>query len=384
MQFGKPSQAVRHADLTDIFMKNSSTDRVRLLVAALFCGVTAVSAQAKTIQCDFKPNAPDSHTVVKGDTLWDISGTFLEKPWCWPQVWGMNKEEIANPHWIYPGQIIWFDRAAGRLRLGNKIDANGGAGDYKLSPQLRMQGLGKDAVQSIPSGLIEPFLSQPLIIEDDELKGAPVIISTRENRVFLGKDDKAYVRGDLKGGTSFQVFRPGKPLKDPLTQQVVGIEAFYLGTLKLSKAADAGSDVHTFTVASAKEEMGKGDLLMAMPPMPMQNYVPHPPEADVQAHVLAIYGGVTHAGQNQVVSINRGKLDGLDIGSVLQLYHRGKEVSDPSADKGWFGMKDPKVKLPDEEVGSLFIFRVFKHISYGLIMQVTEPVEVGDVAKSAE
>jgi len=365
-------------------MKNSSTDRVRLLVAALFCGVTAVSAQAKTIQCDFKPNAPDSHTVVKGDTLWDISGTFLEKPWCWPQVWGMNKEEIANPHWIYPGQIIWFDRAAGRLRLGNKIDANGGAGDYKLSPQLRMQGLGKDAVQSIPSGLIEPFLSQPLIIEDDELKGAPVIISTRENRVFLGKDDKAYVRGDLKGGTSFQVFRPGKPLKDPLTQQVVGIEAFYLGTLKLSKAADAGSDVHTFTVASAKEEMGKGDLLMAMPPMPMQNYVPHPPEADVQAHVLAIYGGVTHAGQNQVVSINRGKLDGLDIGSVLQLYHRGKEVSDPSADKGWFGMKDPKVKLPDEEVGSLFIFRVFKHISYGLIMQVTEPVEVGDVAKSAE
>lgn len=384
MQFGKPSQAVRHADLTDIFMKNFSTDRVRLLVAALFCGVTAVSAQAKTIQCDFKPNAPDSHTVVKGDTLWDISGTFLEKPWCWPQVWGMNKEEIANPHWIYPGQIIWFDRAAGRLRLGNKIDANGGVSDYKLSPQLRMQGLGKDAVQSIPSGLIEPFLSQPLIIEDDELKGAPVIISTRENRVFLGKDDKAYVRGDLKGGTSFQVFRPGKPLKDPLTQQVVGIEAFYLGTLKLSKAADAGSDVHTFTVASAKEEMGKGDLLMAMPPMPMQNYVPHPPEADVQAHVLAIYGGVTHAGQNQVVSINRGKLDGLDIGSVLQLYHRGKEVSDPSADKGWFGMKDPKVKLPDEEVGSLFIFRVFKHISYGLIMQVTEPVEVGDVAKSAE
>src|SRR5689334_3750977 len=115
MHFGKPSQAVRHADLTDIFMKNFSTDRVRLLTAALIYGVTAMTAHAKPIQCDFKPNAPDSHTVVKGDTLWDISGTFLEKPWCWPQVWGMNKEEIANPHWIYPGQVIWFDRAAGRL-----------------------------------------------------------------------------------------------------------------------------------------------------------------------------------------------------------------------------------------------------------------------------
>jgi len=385
MLFGKPSQAVRHADLTDISMKNFSTPRVRLLVAALFCGVTAVTVQAKTIRCDFKPNAPDSHTVAKGDTLWDISGAFLDKPWCWPQVWGMNKEEIANPHWIYPGQIVWFDRAAGRLRLGNRLDGSGGAGgDYKLSPQLRMQGLGKDAVQAIPSGVIEPFLSQPLIVEDDELKNAPRIISTRENRVFLGKDDKAYVRGDLKGGTSFQVYRPGKPLKDPLTKQVVGTEAFYLGTLKLSKEAEAGTDVHTFTVASAKEEMGKGDLLMAMPPMPMQNYVPHPPDVDVEARVLAVYGGVSHAGQNQVVSVNRGKLDGLDIGSVLQLYHRGQVVSDPGGDKGWFGMRDPKVKLPDEQVGSLFIFRVFKHISYGLIMQVTEPVEVGDVAKSAE
>ncbi len=366
-------------------MKNFSTCSSRLLAAALFCGVTAVSAQARTIVCEFKPNAPDSHTVVKGDTLWGIAGTFLDKPWCWPQVWGMNKEEIANPHWIYPGQIVWFDRAAGRLRLGNKVGGDGGAaGDMRLSPQLRMEGLGKDAVQSIPSGVIEPFLSQPLIIEDDEFKAAPRIIATRGARVYIGKDDKAYVRGDLKGGTSFQVFRPGKPLKDPITKQVVAQEAFYLGTLKLDAEAPAGSDVHTFTVASAKEEMGKGDLLMAMPPMPMQNYVPHPPETDVNAHVLAIYGGVTHSGQNQVVSINRGKLDGLDVGSVLQLYHRGDTVSDPGGNKGWHGMGDPKVKLPDERVGSLFIFRVFKHVSYGLIMQVTEPIVVGDVAKTAE
>lgn len=366
-------------------MKNFSTSSSRLLAAALFCGVTAVSAQAKTIVCEFKPNAPDSHTVVKGDTLWGIAGTFLDKPWCWPQVWGMNKEEIANPHWIYPGQIVWFDREAGRLRLGTKVGGDGAAsGDMRLSPQLRMEGLGKDAVQSIPSGVIEPFLSQPLIIEDDEFKAAPRIIATRGARVYIGKDDKAYVRGNLKGGTSFQVFRPGKPLVDPITKKVVAQEAFYLGTLKLDAEAAPGSDVHTFTVASAKEEMGKGDLLMAMPPMPMQNYVPHPPEADVNAHVLAIYGGVTHSGQNQVVSINRGKLDGLDIGSVLQLYHRGDTVSDPGGDKGWFGMRDPKVKLPDERVGSLFIFRVFKHVSYGLIMQVTEPIVVGDVAKSAE
>lgn len=366
-------------------MKNFSTVGARLLIATLISSATAASAQS--MNCEFRPNAPDQHVVVRGDTLWGISGRFLERPWCWPQVWGMNREEIRDPHWIYPGQIVYLDRAAGRLRLGSRVGEGAGAGDpsaLRLSPQLRMEGLGKDAVQSIPTGDIEPFLTQPLIIEDDELKNAPRIIAAQEGHVFLGKDEKAYVRGDLKDGTSFQVFRPGKPLKDPVTKAVIGQEAFYLGTLKLQTAAKPGSEVHTFIVATAKEEMGKGDLLMQSPPTPMQNYVPHPPERKVDAAVVAIYGGVSHAGQNQVVSINRGKLDGLDVGSVLQLYHRGQVVSDPGASKGWFGMSDPKVKLPDEEVGSLFIFRVFKHISYGLIMQVTAPVEVGDVAKSPE
>ncbi|MBY0241588.1 MAG: LysM peptidoglycan-binding domain-containing protein [Burkholderiaceae bacterium] len=364
-------------------MKNFSTVGARLTIACLISSAMVSGAHAMT--CDFRPNAPDQHVVVKGDTLWGIAGRFLDQPWCWPQVWGMNKEEISNPHWIYPGQIVYFDRKEGRLRLGTPIGGTAGnPSDWRLQPQVRMEGLGKDAVKSIPNGLIEPFLSQPLIIENDELKNAPRIIAAPEGHVFLGKDEKAYVRGDLKEGTSFQVFRPGKPLKDPETQAVIGQEAFYLGMLKLVAPAAPGSEVHTFIVATAKEEMGKGDLLMQMPPSPMNHFVPHPPERQVNAAVVAIYGGVAHAGQNQVVSVNRGKLDGLDVGSVLQLYHRGKTVTDPGASKGWHNMGDPKVKLPDEQVGSLFIFRVFKHISYGLIMQVTEPVEVGDVAKSPE
>jgi hypothetical protein len=372
-------------------MKNSSTVGVRvavpLIAAALFFAGAPGHASAQEPRCAFKPDAPDQHTVVRGDTLWDISGKFLEQPWCWPRVWGMNRAEIANPHWIYPGQVILFDRAAGRLRLANKIaatDAGAEPDTVKLSPQLRTEGLGKDAIPAIPPGAIEPFLTQPLIVEADELKDAPRIVATTGNRVIIGKDDKAYVRGNLKGGTSFQAFRPGKPLRDPVTQQVVGQEAYYLGTLKLQKEAGAGSDVHTFIVASAKEEMGIGDQLMQMPPTPMQNYVPHPPAGKVDARVLAIYNGVTHAGQNQVVSVNRGKLDGLDVGAVLQLYHVGQTVADKSADKGWHNLGNPQVKLPDEQIGSLFIFRVFKHVSYGLIMQVTEPVVVGDVAKTPE
>ena len=116
----------------------------------------------------------------------------------------------------------------------------------------------------------------------------------------------------------------------------------------------------------------------------MRNYVPHPPDTKVNARIMGIYSGVTHAGQNQVVSINRGTLDGIDIGTVLQLYNIGKVISDSTAPKGVFGLNKNLVKLPDEQNGSLFIFRAFKRVSYGLIMQVTEPVEVGDVARSPE
>lgn len=367
-------------------MKNFITVGARIAATVLLMG--ACAAPAGAAECRFKPNAPDQHVVVKGDTLWDISGTFLEHPWCWPQVWGMNREEIHNPHWIYPGQIVYFDRKNGRLSLNPPDSGDGsdgrGAGNARLSPQLRTEGLGKDAVKSIASSVIEPFLTRPLVVEADELAGAPRIAASQEGHLYLGKNDKVYVRGDLKGGSSFQVFRPGNPLVDPVTHKTMAHEAVYLGTVKLLAEASKGVDVHTFVVASSNQEMGVGDLLMPAPPTPMQNYAPHQPDRYVDARVMSIYAGVTYAGQNQVVSINRGSIDGLDIGAVLQLYHLGKTVADPGGKRGWLSVGQPKIKLPDEEYGTLFIFRVFQHVSYGLIMQVTEPVEAGDVAHSPE
>ncbi len=379
------SNSVLMPHFTDISMKNFITVGARAAAAALLTGLLAAPAQAAT--CEFRANAPDQHLVVRGDTLWDISGKFLEHPWCWPQVWGMNKEEIRNPHWIYPGQVIYFDRAGRRLTLTRPGAGGMGTpnGTLRLSPQLRTEGLGKDAIASIPSGVIEPFLSQPLVVETDELKGAPRIAATQQGRQFLGKDDKVYVRGDLKGGSSFQVFRPGNPLKDPVTKKLLAYEAVYLGTVKLQAEAKPGVDVHTFVVSEAKQEMGVGDLLMPAPPTGLRNYVPHQPDTFVDARVVSIYSGVQYAGQNQVVSINRGSIDGLDIGSVLQLYTRGETVQDKTVSKTRFGFASKEmIKLPDEQSGTLFIFRVFKNISYGLIMQVTDPVVVGDVAKSPE
>lgn len=368
-------------------MKKFSTAALLLaFAAASHNGFAATGETAtKSSRCAFLPHAPDQHVVVHGDTLWGISGKFLQHPWCWPQVWGMNRDQIRDPHWIYPGQVVYLDRAAGRLRLGSAVNKNGGSAGgiptVRLSPQLRTEGLGQEAVPAIPANAIEPFLTQPLIVEEGELKDAPRIVATDENRVVLGKNDKAFVRGDLKSGTSFQVFRPGIPLKDPTTGNVIGYEAAYLGTVKLDRPATADNEAHVFRVVSVKQEMGVGDRLMPVPPTPILNYVPHPPEQTVDARIVSIYGGVSHAGQNQVVSVNRGKKDGLDLGTVLELYRFGKTVIDPTVSSGF---SKEQVKLPDSQYGNLFIFRVFDNISYGLVMQVTDTVQIGDIARSPE
>jgi hypothetical protein len=365
-------------------MKNFSTIGVILAFTAMF----AAPAHALSARCGFKPNAPDQHLVVRGDTLWGISGKFLENAFCWPEVWGMNKEEIRNPHLIFPGQIVYLDRANGRLRLGKPL--NGATAqaqansDLTLKPQIRTQEVGDDAITSIPAQVIEPFLSQPLIVDVDALEGAARVVATPEGRVFLASGDKAFVRGDLDGRTTFQVFRPSVPLIDPATKKIIGYEAFFLGTMKLKVAAKAGSDVHIFTVSDVKQEIGVGDRLLPLLPSPILNYVPHPPAKAVNAQIVSVYGEAVFAGANQVVTVNRGSLDGIDLGTVLELSRNGSVIEDETVVKKRFQMNRPVIKLPDEVYGTLFIFRTFKNISYGLIMNASDVVTVGDFANSPE
>ena len=371
--------------LTGQTMKNFSTAALLLafssvvLPASTYAQTPTKTVAGKT-SCAFLPNAPDQHVVVRGDTLWDISGKFLQKPWCWPQVWDLNREQIRNPHWIYPGQVIYFDRAAGKLRLGR--GAGSGSGDtstVRLSPQVRSTEAASDAISTVNLAAIQAFLTKPLIVEENELNNAPRIVAVQEGHVYLGNGDKAYVRGELNGRTEFEGFRPGKPLIDPATKKIIGYESVYLGTLKLQRLSNVDNVPHTFTVTNVKEEMGVHDRLIAVEPKPFMNQVPHAPEQQVDAQIVAVYGGVSQAGQNQIVSINRGSKDGLDIGTVLELQRLGILTADRTAGNG-----RGVIKLPDETYGTLLIFRVFNNISYGLVMQVTDTVQIADVARSPE
>jgi hypothetical protein len=370
-------------------MKNFSTGVARSLTARTAIAVAAAwllagSAQA-AMDCKFRPNAPDKHVVVKRDTLWDISGTFLEHPWCWPQVWGMNKAEIRNPHWIYPGQVIYFDREHGRLTLIKPNGQGGDPGITRLSPQVRTEatGLG-DAIQSVSRQVIDGLISKSLIVETDEMASAPHIVTTVDgSRIYIGKGDRVYVNGELGGATEFQAFHPGKPLKDPDTGEIMAYEATNVGTARVTAVARPGVDVSTMEITSSSSELAVGDRLRPATPLPALNYVPHAPQQNVQARVMSIASDGNQATQSQIVTVNRGELDGLDIGSVLVLYHAGKTMVDPVT-KDNFDVALEKLQLPDEKVGDLFIFRVYGHVAYGLIMDSKLPVLIGDKANSPE
>ena len=364
-------------------MKKFSTAALILALISLSFSLTTPQALAAgKMKCEFRQDAPDKHVVVKGDTLWGISGKFLAHPWCWPQVWGMNREQIRNPHWIYPGQTVYLDRVAGRLRLGKPAANSGDSGDLHLSPKIRITQTSTNALPSIDQKAIEPFLSQPLIVDKDALDDSPRIVATQEGRVKLGTGDRAYVRGDLKGAGLFNVYRPSEPLRDPETKAIIGYQSEHVGTVKLVREAKSANVAHSFVVTEAKSELGVGDRMVIKPAYTLINYVPHPPEKPVDARIAAIYGGVTYGGQNQVVALNRGTSSGIDVGTVLKLYRLGDTITD-TTHGGALGIGN-KVKLPDEESGTLFVFRVFKNVSYALVMEVQNSVVVGDVARSPE
>lgn len=319
-------------------------------------------------------NAPDSYTIKSGDTLWGISSIFLKSPWRWPELWGMNLDQIRNPHLIFPGQTLYLVKADGRatLRMGEGTLPNG---TVRLSPRVRSGDMPPEGVPSVPLHLIEPFLNEAVIFDENELAKAPRIVGAQEGRVLLTRGDLAYVRGDLGETRNFRVFREPKPLRDPTTKEVLGYEAPYLGAAELTrKGGTVNGEIvpDTFTLSGVRQEIRVSDRLSPLPTREFINYVPRAPKQPIAGQIVSVYGEAIRAGQNQIVAINKGSRDGLESGHVLALWRDGDRIVDRTA-----GGTD-KIKLPDERHGTLFVFRVFNKVSYALILTVKEPVSTGD------
>ena len=350
-------------------MRNRPHKSITTLVFVVL-GLFAVSvwSQAPRSPLALKPNAPDRYVVVPGDTLWSISERFTDSPWRWPELWNMNKDQIKNPHRIYPGDVILIDRSGGRLAL---------AGTVKLSPQIRAQATG-EGIPTIPPNAIEPFLTRPLMIEPSGLDNAPRIVAFDGNRVIVGDGGKAFVRGmgDSKTG-AWSLYRQGNPLVDPDTNTTLGYEAIYLGSAKLVQSGDPA----TVELASVTQEVGVGDRLIPADPPEIVRYAPHAPAANLQGRVVSIYGGlntVGEAGKFSIIAVNRGRADGLELGHVLALYRNRGTIVDPTMPK----FSAEVVQMPEERYGLVFVFRVFDRVSYALVMNASRPVGPRDVVRT--
>jgi len=390
-----------------------ATARALSIGATLLAALTSVHAQSYPVTAtqrstaqqvaqqgipenELAPNAPTQYAVKRGDTLWGISGMYLRQPWRWPELWGMNLSSIANPHQIYPGQVLYLVRSNGYARLSTTAP-NGDSGVVRLSPQTRESSLNDLALPTLPPHLIEPFLAEPLVVDSQALTQAPRIIATQDKRVLMANGDRAYVRNS--GGAlvttgkgrpaSYRIFRDATPLKDPITGEILGYEAKYLGSATVARSetlleSTPGQPVQTtpgtVDIIRSKNEIRAGDRLLPSPEQQYLSYVPHAPRHAVDAAVVSIYGDSVgyNAAQNQVIAINKGAQDGMDIGAVLELVSKGNVIVDktsPSRDR---------VKLPDEANGYAMVFKVFDRVSYALITTAQRGVNVGDGLQSPQ
>jgi hypothetical protein len=315
------------------------------------------------------PNAPDRYVVQRGDTLWDISGVFLQDPWYWPEIWQINPQ-VNNPHLIYPGDILTMAYFGGQP----VIQLERGRTE-RLSPRVRAQPL-EDAISTIPFEVLRSFLSRPAILGKDQIDNLPYILTSRRNHLIAAAGNDVYVRGDnSQVGDVYNIVHPGDKLVDPDDNEVLGYEGIYVGQGRIRR----GGDPSTMFLTETTRETLEGDRLLPEEVLAPVNYFPRSPDQDVDGQIISVIDGVSLIGAYQVVVINRGTRHGLEPGHVLRIWQTGNEINDRFAKGRFLG---EKVQLPDEPAGTMLVFRIFDRMSYALVMEATSEIRTFDTVRN--
>jgi len=342
------------------------------LLFSIITSISSVAYAAEGVEKEkiqIADNAPDSYVIQKGDTLWAISGKFLKQPWRWPEVWKLNKDEIRNPHLIYPGQTVFFDRNGPSLSLGQNTGTIV-SGNDKLSPKVYSKPA--DApITSVSLDAIRHFLVEPLITESGDESGLPTVVAIENGRVLGGPGNVIFAKGVSNISDQWSIYRRGQPLRNPETKEILGYEAVFVGNAVTSSPAQ-GNLAAELKVVSARHDIMVGDRLTPAAKSDVVAFVPHAPAAGTHGLVSSMYGGVDSGGRYSVITVNLGKNDGLEPGHVLGL-NRNRGTTTYKDD----GRKE-NFQLPDSRIGLAFVFRVFNRVSYALVMEAAEPVYLGD------
>jgi LysM repeat protein len=317
-------------------------------------------------------NAPDSYVVKRGDTLWGISKVFLRDPWYWPEIWQVNPQ-IQNPHLIYPGDTLRLVFIDGKPQI---LLQRGDAA--RVQPRVRSQPL-EAAITTIPYATVAAFMSKPSVLDRDQIKHAPYLLATRDLHVVMSEGDTLYARGftsQAELGTHYNVVRVGEPLVDPDDNRLLGYDGIFTGSGHVTRQGDPT----TLIMTESTQESRAGDKLIPGGVEVPLDFTPSAPRGKTNGRIISVSHGVTIIGQYEVVVVNRGARDGLAPGNVLGVFDTGPVVLDTDK-KGFFNLDKlgaQKVALPSERTGTFMVFKTFDSISYGLIMEATNLIRVGD------
>lgn len=321
--------------------------------------------------------APNEYVVQVGDTLWDIAATFLRDPWYWPEVWYVNPQ-VENPHLIYPGDVLALVNIDGQQRITNIR-----ASTYRLSPQARSTPL-SESITSIPYEEIAAFLSKGLVLEKDQIKEMPYVLAVRGDHMMAAAGNDIYIRGGsaTPNGTRYSVVKIGDELTDPDDGKVVGYAGVYVGEGSMIR----GGDPATVSLHDTNRETNEGDRLLPESVDIPLNFFPKAPDSNIDGRIISVVDGVALIGQYQVVVMNRGARDGLAPGDVLTVFQSGDEVRDRFAGNAFASTNSlfggEKVTLPDEEAGTIMVFKVYDRIAYGLVMSATSDIHIHDAVRN--
>jgi hypothetical protein len=405
--------------------------------ALLMAGALALFAPLGPQAAQVRPDAPQTYVVQPGDTLWSIAGRFLQDPWSWREVWHANSSDVSNPDRIYPGDVLRMSMVGGKPSIGvDRGDGDGGGdgagfgadGDretvsyrggmrvVRLSPRVRASSL-KEAVPTIPIASIAPFLTQPYVAESDDIVRAPYVVGFPDEHIVAGIGDSIYVRRiDDTVNQRFQVLRPGKILRDPRSNDILGYEALFVANVALERTGDPAK----LQVVRSEREISIGDrVIPAAQEEPLVNFFPRPAPAGLRGQILSVLNGVTQVGRFDVVVINLGTRERLEPGQVFEVFQGGTSERDQvrqgmfnhnwreqtPLDTGfWYG-DDWKIRRwranepdadtpfpptvdvrkerstfikPFERSGILMVFRTFKRVSFAIVLDATRPMHVDD------
>lgn len=342
-------------------MKIKSFSVFLLLASLLFSGWGHA-------QVELKDNLPETYTVKKGDTLWGISGIYLKEPWLWPELWDVNPQ-IDNPHLIYPGDVLYLVWVDGQPRLRLKRGR-----DVKLTPNMRVSQLDL-AIPIIPLDEIGAFLLRHRILGATELNDSAYVVAGDQGHLISAPGDRIFGRGPFpESERAYGIYRPGEVYRDPITNEVLGHQAQDIGNAQLLSSAK--DDVVELEITRVAEEVRIADRLLPNEERILDaTFQPRAPNTEIEdGFMIAVDGGVSQIGTTDIVVLNRGSRDGLQIGNVLAIYQTGEVVFDRVAKH--------EVALPDTRAGLLLVFEIFEKASYAIVLKASRPLNVLDKVKN--